>query len=464
MKRIFLLILTFSFAVIDVDAQQKLPLDSCVSMALTQNKLMAKAEKTYSKQDAQAEAYKTNRLPKFSLIGGAVFTSDAKMEYNVPEGYLPTFSPDPATGALKPNVIAQGADGSPIFSNYAFFPGMDLSLDLGKIIMGGISVQQPIYMGGKIETAVRMSQTGKEMADLNRNLVRSEVILNTNEAYYKLVEVLELQKAAESYRDVVSELYRNVQNAYEIGMRPQNDVLKVRSKLNEAELKVRQAQNGVKVAKMNLCHCMGLPLDTDILPADSVIVDQIDDLPPIDVSSRTETSLLDKKISLKDSEIKLTESDFRPQVAVIGAANYIWGPELNDEQLFNDVKFSAALTVNVPLFHWGEGKKKSSAIRFEKEELELEKADLTEKMQMELALALNAYDEALLEVQLTKTSLDQAAENMRVAKDMYDIGEETLAGYLESQTVWTKANTDYVTAKGKFQVAKVKVMKAAGRM
>ncbi|MBR2199521.1 MAG: TolC family protein, partial [Bacteroidales bacterium] len=84
MKRIFLLILTFSFAVIDVDAQQKLPLDSCVSMALTQNKLMAKAEKTYSKQDAQAEAYKTNRLPKFSLIGGAVFTSDAKMEYNVP--------------------------------------------------------------------------------------------------------------------------------------------------------------------------------------------------------------------------------------------------------------------------------------------------------------------------------------------------------------------------------------------
>lgn len=464
MKRIFLLILTLSFAVIDVDAQQKLPLDSCVSMALTQNKLMAKAEKTYSKQDAQAEAYKTNRLPKFSLIGGAMLTSDAKMEYNVPEGYLPTFSPDPATGALKPNVIAQGADGSPIFSSYAFFPGMDLSLDLGKIVTGGVAVQQPIYMGGKIETAVRMSQTGKEMADLNRNLVRSEVILNTNEAYYKLVEVLELQKAAESYRDVVSELYRNVQNAYEIGMRPQNDVLKVRSKLNEAELKVRQAQNGVKVAKMNLCHCMGLPLDSDIMPMDSVIVEQLDDLPPIDVSSRTETSLLDKKISLKDSEIKLTESDFRPQVAVIGAANYIWGPELNDEQLFNDVKFSAALTVNVPLFHWGEGKKKSSAIRFEKEELELEKADLTEKMQMELALALNAYDEALLEVQLTKNSLDQAAENMRVAKDMYDIGEETLAGYLESQTVWTKAQTDHVTAKGKFQVAKVKVMKAAGRM
>ena len=209
---------------------------------------------------------------------------------------------------------------------------------------------------------------------------------------------------------------------------------------------------------------MGLPLDSDVMPADSVIMEQLDDVPPIDVSSRTETALLGKKIALKNDEIKLVEADFRPQVAVIGAANYIWGPELNDEQLFNEVKFSAALTVNVPLFHWGEGKKKASAIRFEKEELELEKADLTEKMQMELALALNAYDEALLEVQLTKVSLEQAAENMRVAKDMYEIGESTLADYLESQTVWTKAQTDYVNAKGNFQVAKIKVLKAAGRM
>lgn len=464
MRKGFLIIITILAASATAHAQMRLTVDSCVAQALAQNKLMAKAEKTFSKQEASADAYKTNRLPKFSLTGGAVLTTEAELKYNVPQGYLPSFSPDAATGELKPNVIAQGPDGSPIFSSYALFPGLDLALDLGRILTGGVSVQQPIYMGGKIETAIKMSQTGKEMADLNRNLVRSDVILQTNEAYYKLVEVLELLKAAESYRDVVSELYRNIQDAAEVGMRPQNDVLKVRSKLNEAELKLRQAQNGVKVAKMNLCHCIGLPLDSDIMPADTVIVEELDELPPIDVSSRTETALLGKKIDLKNSEIKLVEADFRPQVALIGAANYIWGPELNDEQLFDDIKLTAALTVNVPLFHWGECKKKSSAIRFEKEELELEKADLTEKMQMELALALNAYDEALLEVQLTKNSLDQAAENMRVAKDMYEIGEETLAGYLESQTVWTKAQTDYVNAKGNFQVAKVKVMKAAGRM
>ncbi|MCR5455665.1 MAG: TolC family protein, partial [Bacteroidales bacterium] len=199
MKKFFLFIITYSL-MSTAYAQQRITVDSCVAMALAQNKQMAKAEKTYSKQEASASAYKTNRLPKFSLIGGAILMSDAELNYNVPQGYLPTFAPDPATGELKPNVIAQGADGTPIFSNYALFPGLDLSLDMGKIVTGGVSVQQPIYMGGKIETAIKMSQTGKDMADLNRNLVRSDVILQTNEAYYKLVEVIELQKAAESYR------------------------------------------------------------------------------------------------------------------------------------------------------------------------------------------------------------------------------------------------------------------------
>ena len=150
MKKIFLLILTFSLTAISVEAQERMTVDSCVAQALAQNKLMAKAEKTYSKQDAQAEAYKTNRLPKFSFMGGAVLMSDGGFDYNVPEGYLPTFSPDAATGALKPNVIAQGADGSPIFSSYAFFPGLNLDLDFSKIIVGGISVQQPIYMGADL--------------------------------------------------------------------------------------------------------------------------------------------------------------------------------------------------------------------------------------------------------------------------------------------------------------------------
>lgn len=444
-------------------AQQHVSLDSCLSMALSQNKLVEKSQKTYEKQDAQYEAYKTNRLPKVSFVGGAM-VSNGTLDYSVPSGYLPTFSPDATTGQLAPNVVAQGPDGTPIFSSYAFFPGLDIDIDMRKAITAGLMIEQPIYMGGKVETAVKMSETGKEMAELNKDLVKSDVILKTCEAYYKLVEVIELQKVAETYLAVVSELYRNVSDACEVGLRQQNDKMKVRSKCNEAELKLRQAQNGVKVAKMNLCHCMGIPLDTDIMPADSANVVELDNVPAIDVSQRTETALLDKKIELKSNEVKLTQSDFLPKVALVGSANYVWGPEFNDEQLFNDVKVAAALTVSVPLFHWGEGKKKTASINFEKEELELEKADLTEKMQMELALAINAYDEALLEVKLTETSLQQAQENFRVSRDMYEVGEETLANFLEAQTMETKANTDYVNAKGNFQIAKTKVLKASGQL
>jgi hypothetical protein len=38
-------------------------------------------------------------------------------------------------------------------------------------------------------------------------------------------------------------------------------------KKDEAQLKLRQAENGLRLARMNLCRIVGLPLLTEISPA-----------------------------------------------------------------------------------------------------------------------------------------------------------------------------------------------------
>ena len=48
--------------------------------------------------------------------------------------------------------------------------------------MGGIRVEQPLYMGGKIRAAYRMSVLGKEMAEMNEALTVTEVILKTDKS------------------------------------------------------------------------------------------------------------------------------------------------------------------------------------------------------------------------------------------------------------------------------------------
>ena len=136
-----------------------------------------------------------------------------------------------------------------------------MNYKIGMVYMGGIQVEQPLYMGGKIRAAYKMSLLGKEMAQLSETLTASEVIVKTDQAYAQVIKAKEMKKVADKYNAVLVELKKNVESAYKHGLKPQNDVLKVQVKLNESELNIRKADNALRLATMNLCHYIGKPLD-----------------------------------------------------------------------------------------------------------------------------------------------------------------------------------------------------------
>lgn len=136
--------------------------------------------------------------------------------------------------------------------------------------MAGVQLLQPVYMGGKIRTAHLMAKTGEWMADENLRLNRSEVLLETDKAYWQLMRVQEQIRAAKAYRKVVGELVQNIGDAEEVGMTSSNEVLKVKVRYNEAELMLQKAENGLVLSRMNLCRLIGLDLHTEIVIQDTL--------------------------------------------------------------------------------------------------------------------------------------------------------------------------------------------------
>ena len=288
--------------------------------------------------------------------------------------------------------------------------------------------------------------------------------MQTDEAYWLYVRACEMRKSAEPYREVVAELQRVVDNAHEAGMKSQNDVMKVQVKLNEADLQVLRADNGVRLARMNLCHVIGLPLLSEV-PLPETFDAPLPRLESeADVTARPEYALLGKQIELKEQEKNLTRSDFLPNIGVMGAYNYAYGVKLNNEPLFDQGAFSAVISVNIPLFQWGEGANKLRAAKTDIKIMELQREDATEQMQLELMQALNTYEEALLEVQFTAKSLGQAEENLKTSRNHYEAGMETLADYLEAQTMWQKASSDLIDAKASLKLSETRYLKAAGKL
>lgn len=461
-KYIILLLAAFILSNEGVKSQEAMTLEACRKLALENNKATAVAARNKEKTELTEKAYRANYLPKISASGN-YFYSTGEMNKTISGGYLPTFVPNPATGELIPNILTVLPDGNPIFKEYAYFPDMDFALQLNGLFQAGISAEQPIYTGGKITSAHKMSQIANEIADLNQELTHAEIIVKTDEAYWLYVQANEMLKLAMSYRTVLDELLRNVQDAEEIGLKHKNDVLKVQVKVNEAELQIRQAENGINLSRKNLCHIMGISLNSEV-----ILPESFDDLLLVSrdyegaFSNRPEYSMLEKQIQLKEQQVKLVKSDFLPKIGVRANYGYINGLKLNGDKLIDNASFSALVNVSIPIFQWGEGRNKVRAAQIERDMIRLQRDEITEKMELELDMASDKCDESILEVELTALSLEQAHENMRITGDRYKGGMETLANYLEAQTMWQRACIENINAKNRQRLNQTYYLKAAG--
>lgn len=434
-------------------AQQALSLEDCREMALQYNKEIAASAKQTESARYTAKSYKANFFPNLTA-GGTGLYSNANGSYAIAGGNLPVFLPD-GTGQANP--------GQP--AGFAYFPGIDLNYKIGWAYMGGVQLEQPLYMGGKIRAAYRMSLLGKEMAQINESLTATEVIQKTDQAYALVVKAREMKEVANAYHAVLAELKKNVDSAYKHGLKPQNDVLKVQVKLNESELDIRKAENALRLATMNLCHLIGKPLDTEIQVSEGFPeIGKGTEMQTMDITRRPEYGILDKQVAIASQQVKLSRSELLPQVGIRGSYDYVHGLELNDKTFLDNASFSVLLNVSIPLFHFGERSNKVRAAKAKLEQARLQQQNLSEQMMLELAQAANNLDEAKLESELADRSLQQAEENRRVSKSQYEVGLETLSDHLEAQALWQQAYETLVDARFQLYLSHVAYLKAAGTL
>lgn len=453
MKKRHIILSVLAWAVALTAGAQTLTLNEARNLALKNNVNIAKAQAQTEKADYDEKMYRSNFLPNFKLVGGALYNTWNK-------NYHWGLENSQMAQALVQQVLGFHPELAMALQG---FSGFDLNVKSGVIYAGGLTMTQPIYMGGKITAAHDMSKIAQQMTQENQSLTASEVIVNTDEAYVLCVKAKEMQQVAVRYNEMLQELLRVVESGRKNGMVPQNDVLRVQVKLNESELAMTKAENAIRLARMNLCHAVGLPLDQAIevdenYPDNSTLIASQEG----GVQNRPEYALLTQQVALADKQIKLNKSDFLPNVAVMMGGTYLNGVQINNKALFDNLSFSAMLTVSVPLFHFGEGLNKVKSAKVQKSIAEMQQRDLTEQMELELALARNNMDEAQREVQLTERSLAQADENLRQTTSQYRNGMATLADNLEAQALWQTAYESHIESKYNDYLMRTKYLKAAG--
>lgn len=427
-----------------------LDLEKCRAMALENSEKVQIAGQTLEKVKGEKMAARATRLPNFSASATGVYKNiDFQQEL-----YLPTQSFDLATGTLQPNIAVNpvtgepiiGTDGNPVFNTYAYLP---LDVSINGLMMAGVSAQQPLYAGGRISAGNRMADIGEVMAEKNKGLQKAQVVYETDQAYYQFLSVKAKVELAKNYRNLLQKIVDVVNDSYETGMTNRNELLKVQVKYNEAALGLQQAETGLKLSRMVLCRAIGLPMDADISVNDTIdsAIFDAGNIEPFLAENRVEYQLLKSQADMAQENVKLVRGDYLPTAGVSVNYNYtlvgISGQGLNK---YDNLGLSAMGNIKIPIFHFNEGRGKVAAAKADYSIKQLELQQTRELLQLEIEQACLNYADAFTRVEMADDALRQAAENMRVSDDNYELGMETLVNLLEAKAGWQKAFSNKIDA------------------
>lgn len=488
-----LLILALITLATSAQAQQTLTLDSCRAMALRNNKTLSASRLQLDMARYNKKAAKTKYLPHISALGGYELTSREISLLSKDQKSALANAGTNTTGALHNDIagaltsLAQqgiltpeqasnlggmfGQVGSKIGEavNHVGQNIVDaFRTDTRQMYALSVMLTQPIYMGGAIIAANRMADIGEEMAQNNIEASTQNTLHSIDQAYWTVVSVHHKKKLAESYLAVVKKLDDDVSKMIHEGVATRADGLKVDVKVNEAEMSLTQAENGLALAKMLLCQLCGMDVDSDITLADENadnLVSQSDDTQAdraVAMENRPELKLLQNSTDMSRQATKLVRAAYLPQVLLTG------GYVATNPNVFNGFErklsgmWNVGVMVRVPLWNWMEGTYKVRASRIATTIVELERDDIREKIDLQVSQSQFKVKEANRRLAMATKNVENAEENLRCANLGFKEGVIPTTDVMAAQTAWVQAQSQKIDAEVDVKMSQVNLKKALG--
>lgn len=345
-----------------------------------------------------------------------------------------------------------------------------LTLDMHNLCGAVVSVQQPVFMGGKIVASNQMAKYAEELAKSQYDAEHAQVLADIEQAYWQIVSIAAKKNLAENYADLLRQMGKDVDALVAEGFATPSDALTIKVKMNEAEMLYTKATNGLALAKMLLCKECGLPLDSEITLADETL----DAIPVPQMSpvisdeevyaARPEIRSLDLAKKIYDKKVAVVRADGLPTVAVM--ANYA----VTNPNVFNGFQnkfggfFSAGVLVNVPIFHGTEAIQKTRKAKAEAALTQYRLDDAKEMISLQVAQLRQQEGEALEKLTMAESNLENAEENLRVATAGWNEGMIASNVVLQAQTAWLQAHSEYIETGVELQMCSVNLAKAEGRL
>lgn len=406
-----------------------LTVDQAVELALAHSPALAAGSATLAAEDARAAAARTARYPGITLSAG----------------YRRIATQDPLELQLGPTPVTLGDE-------------------INNTASVGVTVEQPLFTGGAIASAVELADIGTQIRMHELVLTRRDVIHRTRAAYWAMVEAQERLQTIQDRLEQVRSMVADSENRAAAGVLTRSDLLAVRMSEAETEMQELRTRNALDVAAARLRTLTGLDTEASIQPATDVddragdtgddIGGDLDDYIARALANRSDLAALRLAVVAQEESLRSIAAERFPQLAAIGSVSYA-SPIPNEFPA--DSGFGTTWSVGITgRYQLGRQPRIGHSLRAAREDRSAAEANLRaaeEQIALEVRMNYLEWQTAAEEVLVATTMVTQAEENLQETRARVRTGTalrteelDAEAQVLEARLALTSARIGRLTA------------------
>lgn len=331
-----------------------------------------------------------------------------------------------------------------------------------SVITGSITYN--LFAGFKDKYNIRSARQIRDAEQLQVESIiqdiRYSVALYFTDIYVKRTKVTVSEKTYVAY----TQLYSDAQKKFDVGILNRSDLLKIKVEQDNAFINFERAKVNLDVSINELKRAIDNPLQADRLNFNNFLtipkIKDIDQNKEIMFSNRSDIQMLKKLIAASNNQVNVARSSYYPSVNVSGIYKKYDDDYMSGNGRHSDIyedELRVQLTMSINIF---DGMAKNARVDKAKSNGRSVKYDLYE-LQLNLTKDLTNYyldfGVSLRNLSVTETGIEQAKENLRIAKLSAEEGLITTSDLLDAVASLARAEMNNISAKSALFVSYFKI-------
>jgi outer membrane protein TolC len=331
-----------------------------------------------------------------------------------------------------------------------------------KFLTYGVRATQVLYDFGKTSSSIDAATYGLKAREIETVRAKNRAALEFIIAYYDLLESEKLFQVAGEEVQRYEAHKKDAEARYSAGVVTKNEVLEADVTLADSRQRYLTADNLRSLRASRLNSLLLRPLN------DPVQLEEVKKTPSAGItleeawvvaeSESPEIRVIDAGILAKEESIKSVQAEYMPNFFLSGGYEY----QQNQYMVHQD-NWSLIAGVNINLSSGGATSSRVSMGKGELLSLRITRDKIVDAVRLDVKSAYLDLQSSAQKIDVMKTSVAQAEENLRLQRLRYQEGVGTALEVLDAVTLLTAAQTNSWKALYGFERAEAGLLYSMGR-